>query len=589
MGCPSSFAGPGRAVRSTSTMIFLGTLFIVYLGFSRMQTSDAVLFWTGLAVPSKLLAQARTDHCAVHNASLLPALQLPLAVSTLPVFFVPLGRRPVSVDVAGLYTVGEIEREAITALALSAKLGHAVTAADVRIFVISHEEALQLMAGVLLNEAEKGAPLDALDAFDARALCEGSCLLVELEEDASAAQTSAELPAAPSSSNTPPAAPSSSAVPPVAPSSSYAPPAAPSSSAEPPAAPSSSNAPPAAPSAAPSSSYAPPAAPSSSAEPLAAPSSSYAPPAAPSSSAEPPAAPSSIYAPPAAPSSSAEPPVVLSSTAALPTMIAQTRTCTKSVVVFLTGEIRGDNCSWRLLYDRLVVPNDADVVIDVWSADPEREAMVKEIFRPCLWFSEPSDSAYFDRVRAAEPRFQLIDGYLYMWGPEQGHAFVAQFYRMHHALTLVGETSSLLVRARLDLAFESAFKLPEKITPNVAYLYDHEKQGIYAELPIPHQCNGGIPDWFGFGDFSAMVGFMGVFPDLFQVAAAMQLDPNYRVHWKVKNWASEPPGAFANDAEHFFAWHMRMHNVTCASARGPRRCLIRRKLGTDWDCPCSWI
>ena len=29
-------------------------------------------------------------------------------------------------------------------------------------------------------EAEKGAPLGALDVFDAGALCEGSCLLVEL-------------------------------------------------------------------------------------------------------------------------------------------------------------------------------------------------------------------------------------------------------------------------------------------------------------------------------------------------------------------------------------------------------------------------
>ena len=222
MGCPSASAGPCRAVRSTSTVIFIGMLFIVYLGFSRMQISDAVLFWAGLAVPSKRLAQARTDHCAVHNSSLLPALEVPSAVSTLPVFFVPLGRWPVPVDVTGLYTVGEVEREAVNALSLSAKLGHAVTAAEVRIFVISHEEALQLMAGVLLSKAEKGAPLGALDAFDARALCEGSCLLVELEKDA-AAQTSTELPAAQSSSNAPPAAPSSSAEPPAAPSSSNAP------------------------------------------------------------------------------------------------------------------------------------------------------------------------------------------------------------------------------------------------------------------------------------------------------------------------------------------------------------------------------
>jgi hypothetical protein len=100
------------------------------------------------------------------------------------VFFLPLGRDPVPVDVAGLRTVGEVALAAVRELALPAKLGRAVTAADVRLFVLSREEALRLVAdgaSTLLPEAEKcGSPLTP-GAFDANSLfCNGSSLLVVL-------------------------------------------------------------------------------------------------------------------------------------------------------------------------------------------------------------------------------------------------------------------------------------------------------------------------------------------------------------------------------------------------------------------------
>jgi hypothetical protein len=109
---------------------------------------------------------------------------LPLA--PLFAFYLPLGRDPVPVDVTGLRTVGEVARAVVRELALPAKLGRAVTAADVRLFVISREAALRLVAGGTrdaLPETGKAAPLgSALDAFDATELCEGSCLLLELNK-----------------------------------------------------------------------------------------------------------------------------------------------------------------------------------------------------------------------------------------------------------------------------------------------------------------------------------------------------------------------------------------------------------------------
>ena len=129
--------------------------------------------------PASVRVGAACSGAAARNES--------LSRVTLFAFFLPLGREPVPVDVAGLRTVGEVARAAVRELALPAKLGRAVTAADVQLFVISREEALRLVSAdgerATPKAAEKGAPLGGtLDAFDAGALCEGSCLLLELKE-----------------------------------------------------------------------------------------------------------------------------------------------------------------------------------------------------------------------------------------------------------------------------------------------------------------------------------------------------------------------------------------------------------------------
>lgn len=100
----------------------------------------------------------------------------------LPLLAFFLGLDPVPVDVAGLRSGGEVARAALAALALPEKLGRAVTSADVRIFVISRKEVLRLATGAagVEFEVKKGAPLSALDTFDAAKICEGGSLLIEL-------------------------------------------------------------------------------------------------------------------------------------------------------------------------------------------------------------------------------------------------------------------------------------------------------------------------------------------------------------------------------------------------------------------------
>ncbi len=110
-------------------------------------------------------------------------------------FFLALGNIPIPLDVAGVRSVGEVARAAVREFALAEKLGRAITAADVRLFVISRMEAQRLLAGgdgASCSDAAKGAPLGALDAFYAESLCEGSCLLIELREETSAAQASSK-------------------------------------------------------------------------------------------------------------------------------------------------------------------------------------------------------------------------------------------------------------------------------------------------------------------------------------------------------------------------------------------------------------
>jgi len=98
-------------------------------------------------------------------------------------FFLPLSRTPVPVNIAGLRSGGEVASAAVAALALYAKLGRAVTSADVHMFVISGREANLLTTDPShdISEVSLGSRIGALDVFDAAHLPEDSCLLLQLQ------------------------------------------------------------------------------------------------------------------------------------------------------------------------------------------------------------------------------------------------------------------------------------------------------------------------------------------------------------------------------------------------------------------------
>ena len=176
----ADIGGGERAVRwAALSVILLGVLLIATQFFSQQHTEGGLGSLSDLVSPVPILrsrAAVRTA-CSKRNAtsSTSPA--------TVFAFFLPLSHFPVPVHAANVHSVGELARAAVNELALAAKLGHAVTAADVRLFVISREAALRISRdNALASGFEKGLPLHALDSFDAAELCEGSCLLLELAE-----------------------------------------------------------------------------------------------------------------------------------------------------------------------------------------------------------------------------------------------------------------------------------------------------------------------------------------------------------------------------------------------------------------------
>lgn len=183
----SGAAGFERTVRvaALAAILIVGILFTVKLTDPDFQNGSTAL-WGNTEARA---ASAAVSHSATRGGASCSKGNHKSAPALLFTFYLPLGSDPVPVEVAGLHSVGEVARAAVRELALPAKLGRAVTAADVRLFVISREEALLLAAGsanAMSPEAKKRELLGgALDAFNAGELCEGSCLLVELKgEDA---------------------------------------------------------------------------------------------------------------------------------------------------------------------------------------------------------------------------------------------------------------------------------------------------------------------------------------------------------------------------------------------------------------------
>jgi hypothetical protein len=168
-----------RGVCVAAVFVLVGSVFLAAYGFPSGES------WSGLANASSRFAPHTAAAPAIRGPRFACNTSSRRGASASPVFafFLLLGRNPVPVDLIGLRSGGEVARAVVAELLLPAKLGRAITSADVRLFVISREAARSLATDKLrtVSAVEKGAPLRALDAFDASELCDGSCLLVELK------------------------------------------------------------------------------------------------------------------------------------------------------------------------------------------------------------------------------------------------------------------------------------------------------------------------------------------------------------------------------------------------------------------------
>jgi hypothetical protein len=279
-----------------------------------------------------------------------------------------------------------------------------------------------------------------------------------------------------------------------------------------------------------------------------------------------------------------EPPQALS----LETKPEMSFTCNKRVMIVFTGPIRGDNCSWQVLFNNLVLYNDADVVIDVWNDTPEREQLLKSIFRPCLWFSEPYDNNYVSRMKKLEPRFEVVEGFLHVTSkgetglPNPQLHVVDQYYRMYHAFNLIGQRDSVIVRARLDQFFLFPLKIPAALVqPNFLYILDD---------PGSPSCPLTINDMFAYGKYDSMQSYFNVFPNLITINNEMKAHPGYTVWWENNNVAKI--GGFINNPETFLGWNVQKSNVSCSWAKvfpmwTREHCVVRQLQNAQWQCDCN--
>ena len=219
--------------------------------------------------------------------------------------------------------------------------------------------------------------------------------------------------------------------------------------------------------------------------------------------------------------------------------------CRGRRAVLFSGQVRGDETLWRHLRDTFVLPNQLDVMIDVWSSTPEAEASLRAIFKPCYFFSE-SDGDWKARAAAADPaHYALIPApwlpngtALYLragavgdweanwthWikpgeGEYAGEALCCEglhgtmvdaFYRLSHAISALERGSHrLIVRARLDTYWpEGSPTLPDDDPPPNT-LFIPSLGNAYVE-----RCPLYAHDQSAYGDLFAMRSYLDVFPVL---------------------------------------------------------------------------
>ena len=231
--------------------------------------------------------------------------------------------------------------------------------------------------------------------------------------------------------------------------------------------------------------------------------------------------------------------------------------------------------------EKLIDPNNLDVIVDTWSTSRELEAELNATLQPCEWFAEPYTLAWKQSIVASEPRFQLVGDTLYTIGAGETKHVVEQYYRLWHSSSLLlKHRHKLVVRARLDSLFLTEVKLPEKPPPNSVYALMEWLYGYDAGESEP-LCPKMMNDLFAYGDYWGMRNYNDVFPYMFRILDEMRADPGFRLWWEVGN--ARAPGTFLSNAESFLAWRLRLAGVNCKNIALPL-CVYRRRQDGVWAC-----
>ena len=257
-----------------------------------------------------------------------------------------------------------------------------------------------------------------------------------------------------------------------------------------------------------------------------------------------------------------------------------TLNCTGSAVVIFNGIIRGDIKTWQNIFEFLVKPNKADVVMNVWSSDPLLERNLVDVFKPCYYNSYEYSPL---SVLNAEPRLNSTAGGRFFIEDEReaGFDYVPQFYNLHRNLEFLKYLPhSVFVRCRLDLIFRSEITLPLAIHSNSIHAALEWGGERYDHGDEPPFCPKMMNDFFAFGDYFGMIAYFSAFDDMIRLHYMMKAMPGYRRVWEVSG--NRFPDTFLECAESMLAFRLRASRVTCYNFLTPM-CIVRHINGS-WMC-----
>ena len=259
--------------------------------------------------------------------------------------------------------------------------------------------------------------------------------------------------------------------------------------------------------------------------------------------------------------------------------------CSRNKVVLLTGLIRGNNYTWSSIIQNLILPNDADVVLDIWSGSQEQHKQLVTLFQPCVFFSENFD-VWLKRARYRN-WFKVYNDNLYIEDPQEAVVLknsIYQFYRVWHSFTLLSKStakSPVVIRSRLDSFYASPVAIPAAIPPNTVF-GDLAWGGIsYEDDDNPKSCPKMINDQFSYGDFWGMSIYHDVYLHMKRLHDYMKTIPGYRKVWTVQP-VFRHNSTFLECPESFLAFRLRMSAVSCRNI--PIVWCLARNVSGNWHC-----